>query len=186
MSEESNINITHSSEFKKIFDGHYAPLCLFAERYLDNFEDAADTVQEAFIKLWHRRKDFFNLYAIKSFLYTTVRNASLNKLAHLKVEEKYKEWFVTIESEDFFHDHVIEQEFFRILWEAIQALPEQTRKVMLLAWDGKDNRTIAATLGIAEGTVHTHKKIGYRRLRESLQDHLLLLLNVLLLTAGKY
>ena len=84
-----NIKISHTSDFRKLFDGYYIPLCLFAERYLKNSEDAADIVQEAFIKLWQQRKDFGNLYAVKSFLYTSIRNASLNKLQHLKVVEKY-------------------------------------------------------------------------------------------------
>ena len=163
-----NIKISHASDFRKLFDGYYIPLCLFAERYLKNSEDAADIVQEAFIKLWQQRKDFGNPYAIKSFLYTSIRNASLNKLQHLKVVEKYNSWFTISRSDEFFHDHVIEQDCFHILREAIHKLPDQTRKVMLLALDGKSNRDIALTLDIAEGTVHTHKKIAYRRLRETL------------------
>ena len=169
MSDTIDIKISHASDFRKLFEGYYIPLCLFAERYLNNSEDAADIVQEAFIKLWQRRKDFDNLYAVKSFLYTTIRNTSLNRLQHLKVMEKYNSWFTVSCSEDFFHDHVIEQECFRILREAIQKLPDQTRKVMILALDGKSNRDIALTLGVAEGTVHTHKKIAYKRLRKNLQ-----------------
>ena len=176
MTETENLHIAHASDFKKLFDGYYIALCLFAERYLDNSEDAADTVQEAFIKLWQRRRDFSNLYAVKSFLYTTIRNDSLNRLAHLKVVEKHRSRLAVKQSEEFFHDHVIEQERFRLFWAAVNALPDQTRKVMLLALDGKDNRGIAAALGIAEGTVHTHKKIAYKRLRKSLKDHLPILL----------
>ena len=41
---------------------------------------------------------------------------------------------------------------------------------MLLALEGKDHGEIAADLEMAKGTVHTHKKIAYKRLRESLKD----------------
>jgi len=181
--EKGDINILHPADFKKLFDGYYVSLCLFAERYVDNAEDAADIVQDAFVALWHRRLRFDHLNAIKSFLYTTIRNASLNRLAHRKVEEKYRDWFVIRQSELFFHDHVIEQELFQIFREALNTLPNQTRNVMLLALDGKDNRGIASALGIAEGTVHTHKKIAYKRLRERLQDHLPLLFLLIFLTA---
>lgn len=48
---------------------------------------------------------------------------------------------------------MIEEEAYRILRQAIEQLPEQTRKVMLLALEGKDNREIAETLSMAVGTV---------------------------------
>ena len=185
MSATGNISIIHASDFKKLFDGYYVPLCLFAQRYLDHPADAADTVQDIFIKLWQRRYDFDNIFAIKSFLYTAVRNASLNRLEHLKVVEKYRDRLTEMQSDVFFHDHVIEQERFRIFWAAIHALPDQTRRVMLLALDGKDNREIANSLGIAQGTVHTHKKIAYKRLRYSLRDQFLPLFLFYLLTVGK-
>ena len=185
MADLVNISITRTSDFKKLFDEYYVPLCLFAERYLRNPEDAADTVQDAFVKLWQRRKDFKNQYAVKSFLYITIRNASLNRLQHLKVGEKYNSRLTASRSEGFFHDHVIEQECFRVLRDAIHKLPDQTRRVMLLALDGESNHSIAVTLGIAEGTVHTHKKIAYRRLRESLKDYPLFLYMLFLLVIGK-
>ena len=170
MAEKGSINIADASDLKKIFDGNYVPLCLFAEEYLSNPEDAADSVQDAFVKLWQRRSHFDNLNAAKAFLYTTIRNDTLNRLAHNKVEGKYNQWYVTCNDDHFFHDHLIEQECFHLLREAIHALPDQTRKVMLLALEGKDNETIATALGMAKGTVHTHKKIAYKRLREGLKD----------------
>ena len=175
----------HASDFKDIFEEYYVALCLFADRYLDNPEDAADTVQDAFIKLWQRRRCFDNIYAVKSFLYTTVRNASLNRLAHLKVLDKHKSRLTAMEEDSFFHDHLIEQEFYRIFRGAILGLPNQSRKVMLLALDGKDNRSIANALGVSEGTVHTHKKIAYKRLREQLKEYFPLFLTWLLWMAEK-
>lgn len=182
MFETERTNITHASDFKKLFDEYYVALCLFAERYLGNPEDAADVAQDAFIKLWQRRNDFSNLYAIKTFLYTTVRNASLNRLEHIKVAEKYKEHLSKVQSDYFFHDHVVEQERFRIVWKAIQELPNQTRRVILLALEGKDNRSIAAALEIAPDTVHTHKKIAYKRLRENIRKYFPLLFVFLAMT----
>ncbi|MCL2727696.1 MAG: RNA polymerase sigma-70 factor [Bacteroidales bacterium] len=170
MADTGYINIVLESDFKKLFDQYYAALCLFAENWLNNSEEAADTAQEAFIKLWERRRDFDNIYAIKSFLYTTIRNASLNRLAHKKVAQKHREWFAARHEESFFRDHLIEQECFKMLWEAVKALPQQTRKVMLLALTGSDNQDIATSLGMAKGTVHTHKKTAYKRLRNSLKE----------------
>ncbi len=45
---------------------------------------------------------------------------------------------------------------------AVQKLPGQTQNVMLLALEEKDNKEIVFSLS----TVHTLKKIAYKRLRE--------------------
>ena len=50
------------------------------------------------------------------------------------------------------------------------------KKVMLLALEGNDNKEIAACLNIADGTVHSLKKIAYKRLREELKEYFYLLL----------
>ena len=170
------IDIAQASNFKEIFDRYYCALCLFAERYLDSPEDAADTVQDVFLKLWQRRHDFNHLYTVVSFLYTAIRNASLNRLAHLKVKEKYQSRISNRYDDGFFHDQIIEQECFKLLWEAIRALPNQTRNVVLLALEGNNNGEIATALGITRETVHSHKKIAYKRLRNQLKDIFLLLL----------
>ena len=65
-------------------------------------------------------------------------------------------------NESFFRDQVLEEETYRILMNAVQKLPGQTQNVMLLALEEKDNKEIVFSLS----TVHTLKKIAYKRLRE--------------------
>ena len=64
--------------FRILFDEFYVALCLFAVRFMEDREAAADIVQEAFLKYWDRHADFDNYYKIKSFLYVVVRHACLN------------------------------------------------------------------------------------------------------------
>lgn len=68
------------------------------------------------------------------------------------------------------------QETRRIIANAIKRLPPQASKVMMLALSGKGNKEIAEKLQISDGTVHTHKKIAYKRLREELKDYFYILL----------
>lgn len=161
---------------KGLFDDFYVPLCLFAERYLDNPQMAEDVVQECFIKLWQHRGEFEYHRQVKSFLYTSARNSALNEIEHQKVVHTYAGKIVDKSDESFFRDHVIEEETYRMLVNAIDKLPEQTRKVMLLALEGNDNKEIAVSLNIADGTVHTLKKIAYKRLREDLKEYFYLIL----------
>ncbi|MDL2323435.1 RNA polymerase sigma-70 factor, partial [Bacteroidales bacterium OttesenSCG-928-A17] len=173
-----NIYLHNKEIFKQIFSDFYLSLCLFSERYLNDKEEAADVAQNTLIKLWQKREDFENYHQIKKFLYTTAKNQCLNELDHRRVVEEYSRSLGEKEKEkkDFFFDHVIEQETHRILVNAIKKLPPQTSKVMMLALSGKGNKEIAEKLQISDGTVHTHKKIAYKRLREELKDYFYILL----------
>lgn len=175
MTEAEKIDIRDVKTFRKLFDDFYISLCIFGERYVEDAECAADLVQDCFVRLWQRREDFEYLHQLKSFLYTSVKNSALNELEHRKVKLGYAGKILERSEESFFRDHVVEEEAYRILKQSIERLPEQTRKVMLLALEGKENGEIAEALSLAPGTVHTHKKIAYKRLREELKDYYLLL-----------
>jgi RNA polymerase sigma-70 factor (ECF subfamily) len=71
---------------------------------------------------------------------------------------------------------VIEEETYRIIVQAIEKLPPRTAQIMMLALSGKDNKEIATELSISDGTLHTHKKIAYKRLRENLKDYFYIVL----------
>lgn len=158
-------------EFHRIFKEYYVPLCSFASQYADEAMVSADIVQDAFVKLWQIREDFFYLHQVKAFLYTAVRNKALNEIEHSKVVYEYAQKMINKETEAFFHDGVVEEETYRILTEAINKLPGQTRAVMRLALEGKRNAGIAAQLNVSTETVHTLKKIAYKKLRKYLSDY---------------
>ena len=50
-------------------------------------------------------------------------------------------------------------------------MPPQTRQVIQLSLDGLKNSEIAERLGVAESSVHTLKKIAYKKLRVMLKDY---------------
>lgn len=176
MQAETEVDIKDIKVFRKLFDCFYVTLCVFAEKYVEDPACAADIVQECFIKLWQQRGTYKYLYQIRSFLYTSVKNAALNELQHRKVVAEYAEKLTLKGEIAFFHDCMIEEESYRLLMNAVGHLPEQTRRVILLALEGKDNKEIALELELADGTIHTHKKIAYKRLREELKDYFYLFL----------
>lgn len=158
--------------FKGFFNEFYQTLCLFANTYVVDQDLAADIVQETFIKVWDKRRDFDSLFKIKSFLYTVVRNACLNKLRENKNRRISLE---EVDEQTFFRNTLIENEAYRIFYQAVEALPAQTRKIIELALDGKKNAEIAVELHIQESSVLTLKKHAYRKLRKLLGDYYYLL-----------
>lgn len=166
-----SIKLTDETQFRSIFDKYYISLCMFANQYVENDVLAADIVQECFVKLWQLRDDFMYVHQIKSFLYTSVRNKSLNELEHTKVMNEYAQKVQEMSKDSFFQDKVIAEESYRILVDAIEKLPPQMKSIMQLALEGKSNPEIAETLNISGETVHSQKKIAYRKLRVYLKDY---------------
>ena len=151
-------------EFHNIFKEYYAALCSFAFQYMEDADMSADIVQDVFAKLWQIRDDFFYLHQVKAFLYTAVRN-------HSKVAHEYEQKIIAKKADAFFRDAIVEEETFRILSEAIEKLPTQMRAIMQLALEGKKNAEIAERLNVSPETVHTLKKVAYKKLRAFLTDY---------------
>lgn len=77
---------------------------MFANEYVCDDLLAADIVQDCFVKLWQSRDGFTYIHQIKSFLYTSVRNRSLNELEHSKVKSEYARKVMDSHKDAFFHD----------------------------------------------------------------------------------
>lgn len=169
------LSLSNDKEFHQLFDRFYVPLCVFASKYVEDVELSADIVQDCFVKLWQAREDFVYLHQVKSFLYTSVRNRCLNEIEHFKVVNEFTQKILKENEEAFFHDHIIEEETYRILAEGINQLPKQMRTVMIHALEGLSNGEIAEKMDVSLENVRSLKKIAYKKLREILKDYYYLL-----------
>ena len=119
---------------------------------------------------WEKRKDFTHINALKSFLYTSVRNKCLNHLKHQSVRKKHEAALVyELESDHSFSNHVVEEETIAALLAEIKMLPESAQEIMILALNGMKNQEIADELNISINTVKTQKKIAYSKLKQKLE-----------------
>ena len=167
--------------FRKVFEEHFHALCAFGYRYLGDPPAVEDLVQESFVGFWERRTQFDHPAAVKSFLYTSVRNKCLNHLKHEAVKQKHESALrYELESDQHFTRRVIEEETFRLLLEEIRDLPKASAEIMILALNGLKNPEIAEELGISVNTVKTQKKIAYARLKDKLGPYMGFLLFLLL------
>lgn len=164
-----NIQRGDGDAFRKFFEEFYPSVCIFAGKYLHDTDMAEDTVQEAFIEFWKRKEQFDNFRAAKGFIYTVTRNNCLNqiRIRNLREEILRKE----IASDDYFYELIQEEETYRIIYQAIHELPDQSRKIILLSLKGYKNPEIAEELHVSLNTVKTLKKNAYRELRNKLKDH---------------
>ena len=77
--------------FRFLFDTYFEPMVHFAEYMLADHAEAENIVQDCFLHLWEK-KEFPDIADIKSYLLTQVKNACLNELQRLQLEDKHKKW----------------------------------------------------------------------------------------------
>ncbi|WP_051292952.1 RNA polymerase sigma-70 factor [Olivibacter sitiensis] len=152
--------------FKTIFDMFHRRLIYFAGGIVPDSPEIEDIVQEAFEKLWNRRRHFHHLNAILSFLYLCVKNNCLNRLKHAKVKDKYQ--FRQAEQVDS-HNAIlwmIEAEVLEHMHQAIKKLPEGCQQVIYYGYfKGMNNKEIADKLCVSINTVKTQKTRALKSLR---------------------
>lgn len=164
-----HINRGDRKAFREVFDEYFDALSAFGYRYVPDPPAVEDMVQEAFISFWEKRKDFMHINALKSFLYTSVRNKCLNHLKHQSVRKKHEDALVyELESDHSFSQQVIEEEVYSELLAEIKNLPDSAQEIMILALNGMKNQEIADELNISINTVKTQKKIAYSKLKQKL------------------
>lgn len=174
----------HRSAFNCVFDFYYPALCFFATKLIQNVSVAEDIAQEALIKLWEKHTGFHSAKAIRSFLYITTRNACLNFMKRTQSGLKnHQEWAQGWdETEDYVLNQLTRSEAIRELYNMLNALPSECRKVIRHSFiDGMDNRQIAAHLNISIHTVKNQKSRAIYLLKKKLGDKVLLLLSLLAL-----
>ncbi len=143
--------------------------CSFANKFLDDLEIAKDLVQDTFVIIWDRFESFECKNHIKSYLYKSLRNTIINHLKHNEVINKYIDNKINnLRSDPTFLDYVIEQETHHIIYNAIEQLPENQKRVINLSLMGLSNEEIAAEMNISLNTTKTHKARAYKQLKSSL------------------
>lgn len=164
----------HEERVKTLFDEHYADLCVFADRLLHDFAEAEDLVQNVFIKFLASGENLADKSNPKAYIYRTVYNTCLNHIAGRRTEDnrrkKYLEHMLVDAREDY-ELGVIEIEVLNRIYDEIEALPAECRKVFRMSYiDGKDVATVAQELGISVNTVKTQRQRGRKILQERLKD----------------
>ena len=162
---QGNINA-----YEVLFKKYYLSMCIIARRIVEDEDVAKDLVQEIFIHLWEKRETYDFREATDIFLYVSVKNKCFDYLKSRK-RLPVQNGLAAADNESFFRDIVIEEETYRIVMEAIDALPSQSGRIIKLSLEGKQNKEISAELGISVNTVKTLKYKAMDKLRGVLKDY---------------
>ncbi|MFA6084263.1 RNA polymerase sigma-70 factor [Mucilaginibacter sp.] len=169
---ESSASEENSKEaglfLKSVFNEYYERLVYFSDKIVRDITVAEDIVQEALIKYWENKAYISDGHSyVKSYLYTTVKNLSINSIRHQQVIKKFEEQHVIAEIDDNTIDNIIIQtEIFNEIHKAIDLLPGRCREISHMGFIvGMKNQEIAKELGISVNTVKTQKQRAIKILR---------------------
>jgi len=154
-----------------VHDLYYPALRNFAMSLVVDGPAAEDIVAEVFVTLWKKHKDFETLQNIKAFVYISTRNACINHLKKLQRDVVMKSGltnYLSLDHEEFALNEMIKAEVLQQIYEAIEALPSQCKKVFKLCYvEGLSNSEVAEQFSISINTVKNHKvkALGLLRLK---------------------
>lgn len=172
--------IVSHKEFKVFFETFFIPVYTLMQRYTGERELSRDFTQEAFVRVFEHWGEFETEENAKAFLYTVARRIYLDHCKHQKIENQYQNRVNEEELEEYdFLKEVTQQEVSRILYDAVDKLPSQTRSIILLNLKGFNNTEVAERLGVSVNTIKSLKKSAYVTLRTLLSKDLLMILFVL-------
>lgn len=162
--------------FRSLFCDFFAPLCVFAHRYLEEMETCEDIVQETFYRIWKNRKDLDIQISARNFLVTSVRNACLDLIRKQELEKRWIEKRLEEDTEAY-EDLYTTQELESLLNQALDKLPEQIASTFRMnRFDGKTYVEIAEEKQISVKTVEAYMTRALKFLRVELKDYLPILL----------
>lgn len=168
-----------TTAFELLFKYYYPGLVVFASNIVLNKDEAEEVVQDFFVRLWENRNSLKSENPLKNYLFTSVKNRSINFLKSAQVKKNViDELKRQMESEMRYNpDIYTDTELQRKLKHAFTKLPPRTAEIFTLSrFKGLSNDEIANSLELSKRTVETQISNALKILRKELQTYLTLLL----------
>lgn len=160
--------------YQVLYKEYYRALVVYAIGFVEQREIAEDIVQDLFSSIWEKSIELQSHAALKAFLYNSTKNRCINHIRHDSVKNKYAEHFLSNPEESTeFESAMEEEEIYRQLFLAIEALPPRCREIFELNLSGKRNDEIAALLDLSIETVKTQKKKALKILKAKISPILM-------------
>lgn len=156
--------------YKHLFYNYFEPLTFFANKYLKDLDASRDMVQEVLSHLYEHRSEIQINESLKSFLYRSVANRSLNVLKHEEVKARHHS-FIKENSDESHQENLIElSELEAKIHRLMADLPPECRRVFHMSrMEYKSNQEIADALNISKRTVETQISKALKIFRTALK-----------------
>ena len=162
--------------YKRVFVHFYKSLTGFAFNFVKSHEVAEELVSDIMMKLWGMQEKLNDIDNLRIYLFTAVKNSSIN---HLTKNNRFTKWDIDNVDVELNlgiynpEDLLIKDEFRKKVAAAIRSLPSKCQLVYkLVREEGLSYREVATILEIAENTVDRHLNIALHKLTDSMKTYL--------------
>lgn len=168
------IKLGDEQAFELLFRKYFNRLSAFANKFLNNPEEAQEVVQDVYIRVWEERKLIDPGKSLKAYMFMIAQNMCINKLRRSKVSSRYLEFYkyVYLDKREF----TCEESYLCLeleiqIEEAIQKLPPKCKRVFEMSRrDGLKYKEIADNLNISVRTVEVQISKALQIIRKDLGD----------------
>lgn len=150
-----------------VAQGSYKMYAVLYNRYLDEVyryiflftkseEKAEDIVQSTFLKIWEKRSALVNVKSFRPYVYKVSKNLLIDELRRNQTEAKIMAFLRPNyeESHEYADDRMIYGQYYQIVKQAIDLLPEKRRQIVIMRlMDDMSLDEIAAKLSISKSVV---------------------------------
>jgi RNA polymerase sigma-70 factor, ECF subfamily len=161
---DAPVSALDEATFEALYVRLERPLYNAAFRYVWHAEDARDVVQEAFMKMWDARARI-EIDGAEAYAWRAVLNTAMNKRRWHKLRS-FTGLESLVSSKPSAHDELSRKRDDETVRKAVDALPDDLKRVLLLSEiGGMKHDDIARVLDIAPGTVASRRSRAFDKLR---------------------
>lgn len=170
-------------DFRQLFERYYRPVVHFFVRRGFSKEESRDLAQETFLRIHRGLSGFRGEASEVTWLFRIARNIEANTLRDRDALKRRAEQEISLDAMDdpgeFLttmiepspEDRLLGEETRKKIRVAVQALPKQMRRCLVLRLEDLKYREIAEVLGISLQAVRSHLWQARRRLAGLLGDY---------------
>ncbi len=182
MAKQKNITTLDKVSFETLFKTYFKPLTAFSYKFVNDVDEAKSIVHDVYIKLWEKRDEIDLSKSVKSYLYTSVNNRSLNFIRDNKKFSKNETVYDNLSNIDANIEDVLAAEEIQNKIDAVlNKLNSKVKRIFELSrYEGKKYKEIAEEMNLSVKTVETHMSTALKELRKYLKEYLTIIVFLIL------
>jgi RNA polymerase sigma-70 factor (family 1) len=172
---QSQIAMSDEKAFRKLFDHFSEKLFCFAFSIVKTKDGAIEVVDEVFVKIWKQRVNVNEITHLKTYLYTAVKNTSLNYISR-KANEQITESFdfidIELQQEYCPQQQMVTADILKKIQDAVNELPPRCKIIFkLVREDGLKYKEVADILNVSVNTVDAQMVIAVKKISEKVKGY---------------
>ena len=160
--------------FRQLFDRYNGKLSAFTFRLTKSEFNAAEIVQDIFVKLWVNRVRLAEVENPHTYIFTMAFNRTMDQLRKASAEAKMlaRLWQQISKVQNSTEDSFNAKESQNLINQAVVQLSPQKQKIFRLSrYEGLNHEEIAVHLCVSKSTVKNHLVETLRHIRTYLHQH---------------